>query len=207
VFLIQYESVPAIRPLIDAILRFDEDCIRDRGREAISAARVYFRQALAGEGVHRGHFPQLTERGLELLSGPIAASCRAIRGSYFGMLQGQWPLHLLRRAPLPPEAFDDDLVLCRVHGNDQGEWSFVPIQTQQSENRWFELEFSLPTEIAELVERGWGDRIAVAQLKQQHFSFIDLTGVIGNIRRSVRLQLDPEWIDEYINRQRRRGAR
>lgn len=146
--------------------------------------------------------PEITERGQELLRGPIAEACRAIRGSYFGMLQGQWPLHLLRRLPLSPEAFATDVVSCRVHGNQMGEWKFVPIQAEPGQPAWFELEFSLPTFIAELVQDNWRDPVAVADLKQQHFSFIDLTGVIGGIRRSVRLQLDRDWIKDYIRRQR-----
>lgn len=103
------------------------------------------------------------------------------------MLQGQWPLHLLRRDPLPSSAFLEDVVHCRVHGNDQGEWKFAPSQFQPGHPAWFELEFSLPPLIAELVENNWGNPVAVANVKQQYFSFIDLSGVIGGIRRSVRL--------------------
>jgi hypothetical protein len=96
----------------------------------------------------------------------------------------------------------EDVVHCRVHGNNRGEWKFVPIQFQEGHPAWFELEFSLPPLIAELVETSWKDPVAVANLKQQHFSFIDLSGVIGGLRRSVRLQLDREWIEDYIRRQR-----
>ena len=46
------------------------------------------------------------------------------------------------------------------------------------------------------------DAVAVANLKQQHFSYIDLTGIIGGIRRSIRLELDPEWIQRYVREQR-----
>jgi len=204
VFLIQYENVPAIQPLIDSIRGIDETCIKLRGQQAISAARAYYRRCLsADEAAEIGYPPpEITERGQELLRGPIAEACRAIRGSYFGMLQGQWPLHLLRRLPLPPEAFATDVVSCRVHGNQMGEWKFVPIQAEPGQPAWFELEFSLPTFIAELVQDNWRDPVAVADLKQQHFSFIDLTGVIGGIRRSVRLQLDRDWIEDYIRQQR-----
>jgi len=199
VFLIQYENVPAIQPLIDAIFEFGEDCINVLGKQAIAAARGYYRKCLAG-GVVGGAPRQLTERGIRLLRGPVVEAARAVRGSYFGMLQGQWPLHLLRREPLPPQAFRSDLVRCRVHGNHRGEWKFVPINIQRGQPGWFELEFSLPPVIAELVEGHWDDPVAVANLKQQHFSFIDLTGVIDGIRRNVRLELDREWIQEYIRR-------
>jgi len=39
-------------------------------------------------------------------------------------------------------------------------------------------------------------RLPATNLKQEHFSFIDLSGVIGGIRRSVWLQLDRKWIDD-----------
>ncbi len=78
----------------------------------------------------------------------------------------------------------------------------MPIEAEPGDRAWFELEFSLPPLIAELVQDNWRDPIAVANLKQQNFSFIDLTGVIGGIRRSVRLELDRDWIQDYISRQR-----
>lgn len=204
VFLIQYENVPAIQPLVDSILAFGDECIDSRGRQAIAAARRYYRQCLNAREVWEiaDPPPELTERGLELLGGGLAEACRAIGGSYFGMLQGQWPLHLLRRQPLPSEAFAEDIVSCRVHGDHTGFWRFVPVNVDVEDPAWFELEFSLPPMIAELVQNNWRDPIAVANLKQQHFSFIDLTGVIGGIRRSVRLQLDRDWIEGYIRRQR-----
>jgi hypothetical protein len=204
VFLIQYENVAAIQPLIDSILAFDEECINLRGQQAIAAARGYYRRCLAigDESVPPHPPPALTQRGQKLLSGSVVEACRAIRGSYFGMLQGQWPLHLLRREPLPPAAFVEDVVRCRVHGDQTGVWKFVPIQVQPGQPAWFDLEFSLPPLIAELVQNNWDDPVAVANLKQQHFSFIDLTGVIGGIRRSVRLQLDRDWIESYIRRRR-----
>lgn len=201
VFLIQYENVPTIQPLIDAILEFDEECINLRGKGTIAAARAYYRRCLSANADVVDRPVELTERGQALLCGPVAEACRAIHGSYFGMLQGQWPLHLLRRNPLPPEAFLEDIVQCRVHGSELGEWKFVPTQFEPEHPAWFELEFSLPPLIAELVEDNWDDPVAVANLKQQHFSFIDLSGVIGGIRRSVRLQLDREWIEDYIRRQ------
>jgi hypothetical protein len=200
VFLIQYEGVPAIQPLIDAIFEFGDDCIDARGQQAIAAARRYYRRCLADAPPVHDEPRQLTERGRRLLRDSISEAARAIRGSYFGMLQGQWPLHLLRRESLPPEAFRSDVIPCQVRGNHRGEWKFVPSQIQRGQRGWFELEFSLPPVIAELVEEHWEDPVEVANLKQQHFSYIDLTGVIDGIRRSVRLELDRQWIQDYIRR-------
>jgi hypothetical protein len=203
VFLIQYADVPAIQPLIHAIRSFDESCINLRGLRAVSAARGYYRHCLTGRDAQGTNLEELTDWGRELLSSSVTEACRAIRGSYFGMLQGQWPLHLLRREPLPATAFRTDTVRCQVHGNSRGEWRFVSREHTLSGNGRFELEFSLPPFIAELVRDNWEDPLAVADLKQQHFSYIDLTGVIGGVRRNVRLELDRDWLHEYIERQSR----
>lgn len=197
VFLIQYENVPAIQPLIDAILRFNESCINTNEQQTLTAIRNYYRSLL--NAAEPENIPgQLSENGERLLRGSLREAAWSIRGSYFGMLQGQWPLHLLRREPLPPAAFTTDVVRCRVHGSNYGEWKFVPVQFEQGDAAWFELEFSLPPLIVELVENNWDDPVAVANLKQQHFSYIDLSGVIDGIRRNVRLELDREWIELYL---------
>jgi hypothetical protein len=87
-----------------------------------------------------------------------------------------------------------------VEGNRRGEWKFVPIDIQRNDDRWFELEFSLPQQIAELVSNRWGDQAAIADIKQEHFSYIDLSGMIGGIRRNIRLELDRNWIGTYVAR-------
>ena len=201
IFLIQYANVPVIRPLVEAIFQFGEDCIFARGQDAISAARNFYRDCLAGRDTTGNGIHPLTTRGVDILGGSITETCRAIRGSYFGMLQGRWPMHLLRSQQLPPSAFEGDTIQCRVIGNNHGEWAFVPVDAHRDSNRWFELEFSLPSVVADLVAENWDDPIAVANIKQELFSYIDLSGVIGGIQRNVRLQLDRDWIRRYVARQ------
>jgi hypothetical protein len=200
IFLIQYDNIPAIAPLIDSILSFDKSCLIQMGKLAVSGVRMYYRHILAQREPIEDELDVLTERGKGLLRGPISGACRAIEGSYFGMLQGQWPLHLLRLRGLPAEAFGEDIVQCRVLSSDGKNWKFVPRAHALGAAGWFELEFSLPSFIAELVLENWEDRHAIADLKQQHFSYVDLTGIIGGIRRSVRLQLDQDWIHNYVRR-------
>ncbi|WP_145930852.1 restriction endonuclease [Acidihalobacter prosperus] len=199
IFLIQYENVPVIRPLVEAIRRFDEGCISVRGQGTISAARNYYRDLLAGREPADSGTNRLSEEGIELLRGSITEACRAIGGSYFGMLQGRWPMHLLRSEPLPSSAFENDIVMCSVNGNNRGEWTFVPLDVSRGSARWFELEFSLPSVMADLVAENWDNPIAVANIKQDFFSYIDLSGVIGGIRRNVRLKLDRDWIRRYVS--------
>lgn len=198
VFLIQYKNIPVIKPLIDSIMQFDENCITSLGKESISAVRNLYRKAINAQ-VYDTQMPQfVTDEGINLINVALVNKLKSIQGSYFGMLQGRWPMHLLTSTHLPPEAFESDIVSCKVTGYDTGEWKFTPRYAQKDSIGWFELEFNLPEGIAHLVNENWGDREAVANIKQEHFSYIDLSGIIGNIRRSVRLELDQDWINDYI---------
>jgi hypothetical protein len=205
VFLIDYQHIPIIRSLIEAIMQFDETCVSELTREAIRAARIHLRNQLSiGEQPEELTVGYLTGRGRTLIETAITQSVRQIGGSYFGMLQGRWPMHLLRDEPLPPAAFTTDIVLCRVRGNERGEWRFEPRNFSRDQDGWFELEFNLPPIIAGMVAESWDDRITIANLKQEHFSYIDLSGLIGGVRRNVRLQLDRDWLNEYITRRTER---
>ncbi len=204
VFLIQYENVPVIQPLLDTIMEFDDDCVTVLGKRAITEVRKRYRDALK----HRIHDVEttryLTQKGIDLIDNSLVETVGKIRGSYFGMLQGRWPLHLLTSDPLPAEAFATDIVQCQVSGYETGKWKFTPLHISERASGWFELEFNLPETIANLVSENWGDREAVANLKQQHFSYLNLSGVIGGIKRSIKLELNEEWISQYIERVRRR---
>ncbi|MCU8007315.1 restriction endonuclease [Shewanella sp. SM87] len=204
VFLIQYESVPVIRPLIDAIMQFDENCITRLGKNSISEVRKRYRSVIREQTYEMDMSQFISRPGIELINGALVDSLARIQGSYFGMLQGRWPLHLLTSTQLSPMAFISDTVRCHVTGYETGEWKFTPAEFQKNQDGWFELEFNLPEGIANLVAENWEDREAVANIKQQHFSYIDLSGQIGGIQRSVRLELDQEWINGYIRRLRRR---
>lgn len=204
VFLIQYENVPVIRPLIEAIMQFDDDCITSVGKSSISEVRRRYRAAIKDQIYGPDVRDYITDQGIELINGALVMSLTRIRGSYFGMLQGRWPLHLLTATPLPAGAFESDRIRCHVTGFETGEWKFTPSRFPETDDRWFELEFNLPEGIANLVAENWGDREAVANIKQEHFSYIDLSGRIGGIRRSVRLELDRKWIEAYIGSLRRR---
>src|SRR5205807_1946032 len=111
--------------------------------------------------------------------------------------QGKYPMHLVSSTTIPPEIVAErDEIPCRVfrrHGEQQ--WLFAPSEERFREA--FELEFDLPDQIQLLVRQAL-TRAEVAGLKRQEFSFLDLTGRIGGIRRNVRLALDNEWLDQML---------
>lgn len=200
VFLIQYNNVSVIHPLINAIMQFGPECLTNLGKQSIKEVREKYRNAIRNSYYHTDMRRYLTDEGIELIDNALVETLQQIQGSYFGMLQGRWPLHLLTQQELPPNAFETDVVQCRVIGYQTGNWRFTPLYFQPDEPGWFELEFDLPEQIASLVAREWDSREAVANIKREHFSFIQLSGIIGGIRRSVKLELNNEWIEEYINR-------
>lgn len=207
IFLIQYERVALLRPVVEGLLDLAEDhfdSILRSAKEVGQKARMYVRALLAGEPLPEHPFSQM---GLDHLGFSIIEPLQGIKGSYFGMLQGKWPMHLLAPKPLPAQLFaNTDVLKCRVYGRESTSWSFAPVNLEQNDENWFRLEFDLPQEIAELVKIAQGDKVAIADLKKAHFSFISVSGLIGGVRRQVRLELDEDWISSYLQRAQNAGA-
>jgi len=204
IFLIQYGRVALFQPAVIGLRNLKKAHflpVELSRKDVAQRARRYVRSVLAEEAEHPVN--PFNEAGTDYLRSQLIEPIVAIKGSYFGMLQGKWPMHLLASKPLPTRPFaTTDTVKCRVYRQDGAAWSFVPIYVNEQGEDWFRLEFDLPDEIAELVRAADGDRVAIANTKIEHFSFISLSGVIGGIRRQVRLELDEEWISDYLQRVR-----
>lgn len=203
IFLIQYQNVWVLRPVVDALLLFDESCmlVHSEDNESITnRIRKFVRNVLNPEDAEVVDSP-FSQKGEEFLKQEILSPLDEIQGSYFGMLQGKWPMHLLSKHALPSNLFiNNDSIKCKVYGREDNKWSFVPLDIMQGNENYFRLEFDLPREILNLVNNASGDTTEIANIKKRHFSFISLSGVIGGIRRQVRLELDEDWISAYIKR-------
>ena len=197
IFLIEYKGIPLIEPVIKAIERIETDSLTANGSRNISSARRVFRDILEDQFPDSHLEPYFTEQGIEAIQAASRALHR-IGGSYFGMLQGRWPLHLLTDSPLPKRLFRDDLVRCRLQGDRDGNWRFTPSNITPENADWFELNFFLPPEIARLMEHHWDDPQFIAREKSEHFSFISLSGYIGGVWRNVRIELDRDWLNQYL---------
>jgi hypothetical protein len=198
IFLIEYNNIPVIAPVIDAIASFDNACVTAAGFDAMAAVRAVLRSTLRVGAMPVDTRQYVTDAGLELINEGVAQAVLRIGGSYFGMLQGRWPIHFLTERPISPAAVVSDRIECRLSGNQQGQWSFSPIGVQENSERWFKLQFSLPPELARRISDRWGDPVAVANEKADNFSFVNLSGVIGGIRRTIRLELSREWLQQYL---------
>lgn len=203
VFLIQYKDVPIIQPLIDVIRELDEIHIV---KSDIAKIRYLFRKKFrpysnpASTDTDIRPDEYLTSKGVELIDSAVDKITQNIGGSYFGLLQGIWPLHLLTDEPLPKEAFTQDIIKCKITsiGSSKELWKFTPLDYKKGHRNYFEIEFSLPVEITQLIIKNWENPTAIANLKRNNFSFINLSGIIGGIHRSIRLELDENWLTNYL---------
>ncbi|NQZ92056.1 MAG: hypothetical protein HRT97_06900 [Moritella sp.] len=201
IFLIEYTGVPIIEPVIRAITNLEVESLTDLGVRDISGVRDKFKNILEHNHPNEYLSTHFTPQGVESIQ-QVSQRLENIGGSYFGMLQGRWPLHLLTQDELPAHAFRNDTVQCRLNGNREGNWTFTPIEYQQGELGWFELQFFLPIELAEKMSPQWGDQARVAQTKSENFSFIAMSGRIGGIWRNVKIELNQEWLSTYLRENR-----
>jgi hypothetical protein len=197
IFLIEYTGVPVIAPVIRAIENLDTDSLTEGGLGDIAGVRNKFKNILEDNYPNEYLSTHFTPQGVESTQ-EVSRGLQNIGGSYFGMLQGRWPLHLLTQDELPAQAFRNDTVRCRLNGNREGNWRFTPLDFEMGQQGWFELQFFLPIELAEKMSPHWGNRGLVAQTKSENFSFISMSGVIGGIWRNVKIQLDQEWLSTYL---------
>ena len=195
IFLIEYKKIPIIKPVIDGIASLELTSFTPDGQGNLTGIRGAFRKLLASGEINSGLF---SSDGIEKINQNVITPIHEIRGSYFGMLQGRWPLHLLTSRPLPPSMFENDIVKCELRGDSNGQWRFIPTGINPGSVDWFELQFNLPPELTELISKKSGDRVAIAMAKSENFSYIALSGVIGNIWRNVRVELDNDWLIEYL---------
>lgn len=211
IFLIQYQRIGLLQSVIEGLLDIKLAHLslptQRSGEARISLKlRNEIRRMLEVKGdAHWSADSSFTESGFTHMLENVLLPLLKIRGSYFGMLQGKWPMHLLSKAPLPPAAFaDHDEVFCKVYGRESDRWSFSPVNVVEGDAQWFRLEFDIPEEILEFVQAVRHDPQELALLKQQQFSFLDLAGRIGGVQRQVRLRLDEEWLQAYLERIRTR---
>jgi len=114
-----------------------------------------------------------------------------IGGSYFGLLNGEYPIHVLSQEPIKGiESEEEVYAEIRIR-----EAKYVELTFRDNK-----LYFELPEVIAELFEKIWENKKKVADLKQRYISFITLTGFINNIRRSLIIKLDEKWLRNYLKR-------
>jgi len=196
IFLIQYKHVPLMEPIADALLELKDSHFTGwREQQSLGQVRRAFRAMLENGHVDDRVF---SERGMRLLREKVRPYVKKIDGSYFGMLQGRYPMHLVSNNEISPVLFrNTDEVTCRIVNRDGKTWAFTPSAVAPTGEGYFELEFDLPSEIARVV-RNMRDQHEIAAFKRQAFSYLHLSGKIGGIHRMVRLTLDEDWLNQFL---------
>ncbi len=130
----------------------------------------------------------LTEDGIDLMC-KLKRELDRIEGSYFGLLNGEYPIHLLSEKPIK-EIGNEDIITARIYVTEAGQ-----VKVAFSGN---ELFFELPEDVARIFSEVWDKKRKIAKLKKRYISFITLSGKIGGISRNIRIDLDRDWLKEYI---------
>jgi hypothetical protein len=213
IFLIEYESLPAVRPIVAALFRleatdFHRVTRRNDIRVDLSEFRLAFREFLAsGEDGVLQEF--LRESGVIKLR-ELRPTVRDVPATYAGMIEGVYPVHLFASSPVPPRLLRlQREIPCEIRVEDGGRvWAFEPSDNNPGHNLYFRLEFQLPGIIAGTIanrESGWRQLVDV---KRNNLRFVDVTGVVGERTEMFRLTLDQDWLaryaDERVRIERRR---
>ena len=116
-----------------------------------------------------------------------------IRGSYFGLLNGEYPIHLISTSEIGDvndeeevEVYLPEPGLVKLYLND------------------IELFFELPHHLANIFNSVWKNRLEVANTKARYINYISLTGRIAGRQRNIILRPNRTWLDSYIEMLRAR---
>jgi hypothetical protein len=116
-----------------------------------------------------------------------------IKGSYFGLLNGEYPIHLVSEKPL--ENINEDKVKAKIYVHKESENAYVSLEIAENSPLYFEL----PEDIAKILFKVWRNKNQVANSKEKYLGHITLNGEIDGIRRSIKVELDKEWLKEYLD--------
>lgn len=219
VFIIDYSHVPAIRPVVDALYSIAApDFANSRGNEVrvrMAELRRGFRTLLRDHSlVDLEHL--LSDEGLRKFRRQLLRAVRSIGGSYYGMIEGIYPTHLLDRRPLSGLWLQRRREIpCEIRVSDDAQtWAFEPSGIPLESDLHFRLEFQLPRFIAQILrQRSHASRegrlqwMAIAQVKREYLTFIDVSGMVEENFVNLRLTLDQDWLDQYVERRRQQERR
>lgn len=200
IFLIQYSAVGAIADVVRGIMRIRKSHLVRPLRHQIGSFFANIRKVVRASieaTADDDHIGVFTRSGLNHLRESVASPLLAMKGSYVGMLQGKWPLHLLAKDEFPAELVRNrDTVRCKVRQLGYGRWCFEPVD--QIASMPYRLDFDLPEEVARLVQRVENDAVQLAMTKEEYFSSLTLSGRIGSIQRQIELKLDRDWLARFL---------
>jgi len=212
VFLIDYSHVGAMRPVVDALRSLEIEDLRELARRNLTTIRQGFRAVLEDEVID-GARDIFSEAGVQKLDDRLIPAIRDLRGSYYGMIEGIYPVHLISRQEIPARLIREQATIpCEIRvSDDEQVWAFEPSGIKRDSPEFFRLEFTIPEFIAEMLNaRAEQERNArwrqIANIKEQYLRFVDITTISEGRLLAFRLELDMNWLNRYLETLRLREA-
>lgn len=131
-----------------------------------------------------------TDAGYEIIE-DLKKELEKIKGSYLGLLNGMYPIHLVSSKPL--SKIREDEIYARIHVSENREREYVRLEFDGNE-----LFFDLPLVIAEIFSKILDNRRKIAEAKREYINYITLTGKIDGITRNLIIRLDESWLENYL---------
>jgi hypothetical protein len=219
-FLIDYSHVASMRGVVDALLGLEledfDEVLRTNRRGNLAEIRRGFRSVLEEQRISRdgGIF---SERGKGNVRTRLLPSLQALHGSYYGMIEGIYPIHLVSRQRMPVQLIREGVIQCEVRvSEDEQTWAFEPSEFARGDPNFFHLEFTIPEFISKILNtrtEEYGERegpprwLRIANVKPRFLRFIDVTAVDDGQLVPFRLALDQNWLNNYVTGRREMTAR
>jgi hypothetical protein len=166
------------------------------GKAAMGSKQSDIRGMLKGfftnPGKYRHELRNIFDQEIDLIEN-LLEEVNHIGGSYFGLLNGEYPIHIVSERPIDNN-LDKDEYEVYINARTNG---IVEINLNNNN-----LLFELPIVIAQLLENLWVDDKRIydaSDYKRRNISFITLSGIIGGVRRNLKLILNNEWLNEYLS--------
>lgn len=186
IFLIQYFYNNFFNKVRDLF----EDLSIDGFRSDLSLSdiRKTVRRLFAGDRDRNSDKATLPEE-IQNLVESLYIELSHIRGSYFGLLNGEYPIHILSTSEIGDLRDEEEV---EVYLREPG---VVKLRLNT-----YELFFELPLYIANILYKVWDDQVELATTKAKYINYVSLTGRIAGMQRNIILRLDRAWLKNYIEK-------
>src|SRR5439155_18808342 len=114
------------------------------GKRNLATIRQRFRMVLENEGIDAAR-DVFSERGIQKLNEQLIPAIRELRGSYYGKIEGLYPVHLISRREIPARLNRERATIPCVIGVSEDEqiWAFEPSEIPEDSPDFFDLEFTI----------------------------------------------------------------
>ena len=220
IFLIDYTHVPLMRRVADALLSLEIEDIAEplRGKRKSNLTRIRrtFSDTLT-EGAVGEELETFSGGGTTKIREQLLPSVARLRGSYYGMIEGIYPIHLVSERPIPTGLIGNRREFrCKIRVSDDDQtWAFEPSEVNPESPDFFHLEFSIPDFVAAMLSARTNPNLnddiehrhRVAEIKRQHMRYIDILTYQDERLSGFRLTLDTDWLNRYVRGLRARRPR